>query len=78
MLLYKIEGARQVFIKNGDLKNSTKIINGKKTSISSFEFTLPADAKVGAYRVTYSQEGKRFADFLFNKWRGMLWKFTLF
>jgi thiol-disulfide isomerase/thioredoxin len=67
VLLYKIEGARQIFIKNGNLKKSTKVINGKKTDVSRFEFTLPADAKVGAYRVTYSQEGKSFADFLFNK-----------
>lgn len=66
-ILYKIEGARQVFIKSGTLKKSSKIINGKKTNVSRFEFTLPADAKAGAYRVTYSQEGKGFADFLFNK-----------
>lgn len=67
IILYKIEGARQVFIKSETLKKSSKIINGKKTNVSNFEFTLPANAKVGAYRVSYKTEGAGFADFLFNK-----------
>jgi len=58
-ILYKIEGARQVFVKSTTLKKTSKS--------SKFEFTLPANAKVGAYRVTYNTEGKGFADFLFNK-----------
>ena len=67
IILYKIEGARQVFIKSETLKKTSKIINGKKTSISKFEFTLPTNAKVGAYRVSYKTEGSGFVDFLFNK-----------
>tara|TARA_R110002124_G_scaffold89643_5_gene229190 strand:+ start:11021 stop:12352 length:1332 start_codon:yes stop_codon:yes gene_type:complete len=55
VILYKTEGARQVFVKSG------KIANGK------FSFELPADAKPGAYRVSYKTEGSGFADFLFNK-----------
>ncbi|NVK51864.1 MAG: TlpA family protein disulfide reductase [Flavobacteriaceae bacterium] len=55
VILYKIEGARQIFVKN------EKINNGK------FNFTLPANAKMGTYRVTYKTEGNGFADFLFNK-----------
>ncbi|WP_347172735.1 TlpA disulfide reductase family protein [Polaribacter uvawellassae] len=55
VILYKIEGARQVFVKSG------KVANGK------FSFELPADAKPGAYRVNYKTEGRGFADFLFNK-----------
>lgn len=55
VILYKIEGARQVFVKSG------KIANGK------FSFELPANAKPGAYRISYKTEGKGFADFLFNK-----------
>lgn len=55
VILYKIEGARQVFVK------SEKIANGK------FSFELPANAKPGAYRVSYKTEGNGFADFLFNK-----------
>ena len=55
IILYKTEGARQVFVKSG------KIENGK------FSFELPANAKSGAYRVSYKTEGSGFADFLFNK-----------
>jgi hypothetical protein len=55
VILYKIEGARQVFVKSG------KIANGK------FSFELPANTKPGAYRVNYKTEGNGFADFLFNK-----------
>lgn len=55
VILYKIEGARQVFVK------SEKVTNGK------FSFELPANAKTGAYRVNYKTEGSGFADFLFNK-----------
>ena len=67
IILYKIEGARQIFIKSETLKKSSKIIKGKKTNVSKFEFTLPANAKAGAYRVSYKTEGAGFADFLFNK-----------
>ncbi len=67
IILYKIEGARQVFIKSGNLKKTSKVINGKKTEVSQFEFDLPANAKVGTYRVSYKTEGNGFADFLFNK-----------
>ena len=67
IILYKIEGARQIFIKSETLKKSSKIIKGKKTNVSKFEFTLPTNAKAGAYRVSYKTEGAGFADFLFNK-----------
>ncbi len=67
VILYKIEGARQVFIKSESLKKTSKVINGKKTEVSNFEFTLPANANAGAYRVSYKTEGGGFADFLFNK-----------
>lgn len=55
VILYKIEGARQVFVKSG------KIANGK------FSFELQENAKPGAYRISYKTEGKGFADLLFNK-----------
>jgi thiol-disulfide isomerase/thioredoxin len=67
VILYKIEGARQVFVKSETLKKASKISNGKKVAVSQFEFTLPANAKIGAYRVSYKTEGNGFADFLFNK-----------
>lgn len=66
-ILYKIEGARQVFVKSSTLKKETKNKNNKKIKVSNFEFTLPADAKAGAYRVAYKTEDNGFADFLFNK-----------
>ena len=36
IILYKIEGARQVFIKSETLKKGSKVINGKKTDVSNF------------------------------------------
>ncbi|MEN8858074.1 MAG: thioredoxin family protein [Flavobacteriaceae bacterium] len=58
-LLYKVEGARQVFVKNSEIK--------VEKSKGSFEFTLPADAKTGSYRVTYDLQNNGYVDFLFNK-----------
>ena len=67
ILLYKIEGARQVFIKNTTIKQELKTINGTSMPVGYFEFDLPADAKKGMYRVTYDMRNNKFADFLFNK-----------
>ena len=58
-LLYKVEGARQVFVKNSEIK--------AEKAKGSFEFTLPADAKTGSYRVTYDLQNNGYVDFLFNK-----------
>ncbi|KGL62516.1 TlpA family protein disulfide reductase [Polaribacter sp. Hel1_85] len=66
VILYKIEGARQMFVKNSKIKIDTITIQGKKQPIGSFSFTLPKNTKVGAYRATYSLEGAGFIDFLFN------------
>lgn len=55
VILYKIEGARQVFVK------SEEISDGK------FSFELPINTKSGSYRVNYKTEGNGFVDFLFNK-----------
>ena len=59
VILYKIEGAKQVFVQSGALKKDAKG--------NQFSFSLPTDSKTGMYRVTYKTEGKGFADFLFNK-----------
>ena len=67
ILLYKIEGARQIFVKSGTLKTATITKNNAKTTVQQFEFVLPSDAKVGSYRVSYATEGAGFVDFLFNK-----------
>lgn len=66
-LLYKVEGARQVFIKNAQIEKSLETTNGKTRTVGTFEFTLPADAKKGAYRLTYDLQNNGFVDFLFNK-----------
>lgn len=55
VLLYKVEGARQQFIKNASIKE------GK------FDLELPADAVPGSYRITYDMQNSGFVDFLFNK-----------
>ena len=58
-LLYKVEGARQVFVENSEIK--------VEKAKGSFDFTLPADAKTGSYRVTYDLQNNGYVDFLFNK-----------
>ena len=55
VLLYKIEGARQLFVKN------TTIKEGK------FNFELDNTIKSGSYRVTYDTQNGGFLDFLYNK-----------
>jgi len=67
VLLYKVEGARQIFVKNSQIQSSLETTNGKTRTVGNFEFTLPADAKAGAYRVTYDLQNNGFVDFLFNK-----------
>ena len=67
VILYKIEGTKQVFINNTTIKQDSLVINGSKKAVGSFTFNLPATAKVGAYRATYRMEGAGFVDFFYNK-----------
>lgn len=67
VILYTIEGARQLFVNNTTMKIDSVTINNKRTAIGTFSFTLPADAKPGSYRATYRTEGASFVDFFFNK-----------
>ncbi|MFD2567106.1 TlpA family protein disulfide reductase [Pseudotenacibaculum haliotis] len=67
VLLYKVEGARQVFVKNTQIKQEVKQVDGKNLTYGTFEFEFPADAKTGAYRITYDLQQNGFVDFLFNK-----------
>lgn len=67
VILYKIEGTKQVFINNTTLKKDSLVIGGSKKAVGSFTFSLPASAKVGAYRATYRMEGAGFVDFFYNK-----------
>ncbi|CAA0173874.1 TlpA family protein disulfide reductase [Tenacibaculum maritimum] len=66
-ILYKLEGAKQKFITNTTVKVDTVNINGETEILGKFLFTLPEDAKTGAYRVSYRNKGAGFVDFLFNK-----------
>jgi thiol-disulfide isomerase/thioredoxin len=67
VILYKIEGARQTFVKNTKIKIDSFTVEGKKQALGSFNFTLPENTKVGAYRITYRLEGAGFVDFIYNK-----------
>lgn len=66
-ILYRIEGAKQKFVTNTTIQKDTIAIEGKKQTIGTFQFDLPADAKVGSYRITYRTETPGFVDFIFNK-----------
>jgi len=60
VILYKIEGTRQVFVKNATI---TTVSN----RAGKFEFELPKDANIGAYRISYTNDDVEFVDFIFNK-----------
>ena len=67
VILYKIEGAKQKFVKNTTIQFDTIVVSGQKQVLGKFEFNLQADAKPGAYRATYRNKGTGFVDFYFNK-----------
>ena len=61
VILYKIEGTRQIFVKNATI---TAVSN---STLKQFEFELPKDANIGFYRVSYTNDDIEFVDFIFNK-----------
>lgn len=67
VILYKIEGTKQIFVKNTKIKIDSILVEGKKQAVGNFNFTLPKDAKSGFYRATYRLKGAGFVDFIFNK-----------
>lgn len=67
LILYKIEGTKQVFVNNTTIKKDSILIGGKKEAVGSFEIKLSASAKSGTYRATYRLEGESFIDFIYNK-----------
>ena len=67
LILYKIEGTKQIFVNNTTIKTDSVVINGKNEAVSSFEVKLPSYAKPGTYRATYKLEGAGFVDFFYNK-----------
>ena len=58
VLLYKIEGTKQSFIKNTQIR--------KEDKKGFFEFSLPNGAQKGTYRIKFSLGKNGFIDFLFN------------
>ena len=58
VLLYKIEGTKQIFIKNTQVRKE-----GEK---GFFELSLPSDSKTGAYRIKHSMKRNGFIDFFFD------------
>jgi thiol-disulfide isomerase/thioredoxin len=67
VILYKIEGTKQVFVGNTTIKTDSMTINGKKKAVGRFEFTLKPETKPGAYRINYRTEGEGFLDFFYAK-----------
>ncbi|MCI2229981.1 AhpC/TSA family protein [Polaribacter sp. MSW13] len=67
VILYKIEGAKQIFIKNTKIEVDSILIDDKKQAIGNFNFTLPNDAAPGVYRATYRLEEHGYIDFIFDK-----------
>ena len=67
IILYKMEGAKQRYKANATAEVSTVMISGDKQDISSFTFALEKDAPSGVYRITYTNRGNGFVDFIFNK-----------
>ncbi|SNR17405.1 TlpA family protein disulfide reductase [Tenacibaculum jejuense] len=67
VVLYRIDGAKQKFISNSTIKFEDVDLGGSTQKVGRFELTLPADAKAGAYRVSYRNTGAGFVDFFFNK-----------
>ncbi|WP_439130216.1 TlpA family protein disulfide reductase [Polaribacter sp.] len=67
VILYRLEGTKQIFVNNAIIKTDSIIIGGNKQAVSSFEIPLPSSAKPGAYRATYKLQDAGFVDFFFNK-----------
>jgi thiol-disulfide isomerase/thioredoxin len=67
LILYRLEGTRQIFVNNTTIKKDSLYINNKIQAVGSFEITLPKNAKIGSYRATYRLEGAGFVDFFYNK-----------
>ncbi|MFQ3180448.1 MAG: thiol-disulfide isomerase/thioredoxin [Polaribacter sp.] len=67
VILYRIEGTKQVFVGNTTIKTDSISVNGKKQAVGRFEFILKPQAKASAYRINYRTEGEGFLDFFYNK-----------
>ena len=63
LILYRLEGTKQVFVNNTTIQKDSITISGVKQAVSSFTITLPASTKPGTYRATYKLNGAGFVDF---------------
>ncbi|MDG2193636.1 MAG: thioredoxin-like domain-containing protein [Polaribacter sp.] len=61
VILYKIEGTKQIFVKNATINSLSN------STVKQFEFELPKETEIGAYRISYTNDDIEFVDFLFNK-----------
>lgn len=66
VILYKLEGTKQVFINNTTIKTDSILVGGEKKAVGNFEIKLPASSKPGAYRARYRLDGAGFVDFFYN------------
>lgn len=67
VILYKVEGAKQKFVKNTTIKIDSVTVENKKRAVGNFEFSFPENAESGAYRITYRMKAAGYLDFIFNK-----------
>ena len=67
IILYKIEGTKQVFINNTSIITDSIAVNGQNEVVSNFELNIPSYAQSGTYRINYRLEGENFVDFIYNK-----------
>lgn len=67
IILYKLEGTKQVFVSNTTIKTDSILVDGKKQAVGNFEIKIPVTAQPGAYRATYRLENAGFVDFFYNK-----------
>ena len=67
IILYKIEGTKQVFINNTSIITDSIAVNGQNEVVGNFELNIPSSAQSGTYRINYRLEGENFVDFIYNK-----------
>jgi thiol-disulfide isomerase/thioredoxin len=67
VVLYKTENSKQRFVQNITIKKDSVFMNGSHQTIGTFQFELPADTKIGSYKINYRTNGEGFVDFIFNK-----------
>ena len=65
VILYKVESTEQKYVQHSKIKRDTINVQRRKSEIATFQFILPENTQIGAYRITYSSEEPSFVDFFF-------------